>query len=70
MIIKLHPRKCELLKCECMVNGLKCTDMCRLPDCDNQAASILDDKESIDVQGAELKDEIKDELNDDNDYEY
>ena len=26
----------ELPKCECMANELKCTDMCRLPDCDNQ----------------------------------
>ena len=29
-------RKCELHRCECMANWLKCTDMCRLPDCDNQ----------------------------------
>ena len=63
-------RNCELPKCECMVNGLECTDMCRLPDCDNQAASILADKESIDVRGAVLKDEIEDELKDDDDYEY
>ena len=37
--------------------------MCRLSDCDYQAASILDDKESTNVQGAELEDEIKDDLN-------
>ena len=36
----------------------------------NQAASILDDKESSDVQGAELEDEIEHELNDNDDYEY
>ena len=47
-------------------NGRKCTDMCRLPDCDSQAASILDDKESSDVQG----DKIEDEPNDDDDYEF
>ena len=29
-------RKCELAKCECMKMGLRCTDMCRLVDCDNQ----------------------------------
>ena len=29
-------KKCELPKCECMLNGLKCTDMCRLQDCENQ----------------------------------
>ena len=53
-----------------MHGGLKCTDMCRLADCDNQDASILDDKESSDVQGAELEDEIEDELNDADDYEF
>ena len=53
-----------------MANGRKCTDMCRLPDCDDQAASILDDKESSDVQGSELEDEIEDEPNDDDDYEF
>ena len=30
-------KKCELPKCECMANGLKCTDMCRLQNCENQA---------------------------------
>ena len=44
--------------------------MCRLPDCDNQAASILDDKESSDVQGSELEDELEDEPNDGEDYEF
>ncbi len=48
--------KCELPKCECIVNGLKCTDMCRLPDCDNQAASILNDEESSNEQDDELED--------------
>ena len=43
---------------------------CRLPDCDSQAASILDDKESSDVQGSELEDELEDEPNDDDDYEF
>ena len=31
-------RKCSLPKCVCLSNGLKCTDMCRLPDCENQAS--------------------------------
>ena len=30
-------------RCVCMLNGLKCTDMCKLKDCDNQA----DDDDSI-----------------------
>ena len=41
------PRKCELPKCECMVNGLKCTDMCRLSDCENQA-SLSASEENVD----------------------
>ena len=52
------------------MNGRKCTDMCRLPDCDSQAASILDDKESSDVQSSELEDKIEDDLDDDDDYEF
>ena len=28
-----------------MVNGLKCTEMCRLQDCDNQA-DLADDEDS------------------------
>ncbi len=65
------PRNCELPKCECMVNGLKCTEMCRLLDCDNQAASMQNDEESNDEQNNDLDDDDKmeDELND-NDYEY
>lgn len=30
-------KKCALPRCVCMANGLKCTDMCRLRNCDNQA---------------------------------
>lgn len=29
-------RKSDLPKCDCIANGLKCTDMCRLPDCENK----------------------------------
>ena len=41
-------RKCELPRCTCMANGLKCTDMCRLQDCENQA---LVNQEDEDAQG-------------------
>ena len=41
------PKKCTLSKCEYMANGLKCTDMCKLPDCDNQP-STSDSEESAD----------------------
>ena len=37
----------DLLACNCsksvycrIVNGLKCTDMCRVPDCENQASVV------------------------------
>ena len=30
-------KKCALPRYVCMVNGLKCTDMCKLKNCDNQA---------------------------------
>ncbi|KAG0716309.1 hypothetical protein GWK47_009996 [Chionoecetes opilio] len=30
-------RSCELPKCTCLSNGLKCTDMCRLQTCQNKA---------------------------------
>ena len=35
-------RVCELPTCECMVNGLKCTDECRLKDCTNMTDDIED----------------------------
>ena len=30
-------QSCELPKCTCLSNGLKCTDMCRLQTCQNKA---------------------------------
>jgi len=31
------PKHCvSTTKCVCVANGLKCTDMCRQPDCENQ----------------------------------
>lgn len=50
------PRKCALPNCVCMPNGLKWTDMCKLPDCENWA-SILDDEESSDDDVDEDEDE-------------
>jgi hypothetical protein len=32
----LASKICTLPACVCLVNGLKCTDMCRLEDCNNQ----------------------------------
>ena len=42
----------------CLSNGLKCTDMCRLQDCENQASSFeSDDEESADGDIEELTNE-------------
>ena len=50
--------KCSLPKCVCLSNGLKCTDMCRLQDCENQASSFeSDDEESADGDIEELANE-------------
>ena len=50
----------ELSKCECMANGLKCTDMCRVPDCDNQANSMPNDVESSnELEDNEFEDELE-----------
>jgi hypothetical protein len=35
-------RKCDLQNCQCLKNGLRCTDMCRLQTCGNQQ---VDDEE-------------------------
>lgn len=33
-------RSCKLLQCVCLSNGLKCTDLCKLKDCDNQPREL------------------------------
>ena len=35
-------RSCKLPNCVCLSNGLKCTDICTLKDCDNQAVEDVD----------------------------
>ena len=52
------PRSCKLPTCTCLTNGLKCTDMCRLRDCNNRA-----EEEEI------LDDECSDEVDDDDEEE-
>jgi len=41
-------RSCKLPSCSCIVNGLKCTDMCRLQDCTNRPDDDDDDVLSVD----------------------
>ena len=31
-------RKCKVSTCQCLQNGLRCTDMCSLPTCENPQA--------------------------------
>ena len=38
-------RRCVKGKCTCMVNGIKCTDMCSLKTCDNQSLEVVVDEE-------------------------
>ena len=39
-----------------MANGLKCTDMCRLPDCDNQPNQQESEDSADDFDDDELED--------------
>ena len=39
-------RRCKRDSCSCISNGLKCTDRCRLKECDNFAESELVDEDS------------------------
>ena len=41
-------RSCKLPSCSCIVNGLRCTDMCRLQDCTNRPD---DDDDVVSVDG-------------------
>jgi hypothetical protein len=47
---------CSLPKCVRLTNGLKCTEMCRLPDCENQASVDNDDEDRTDDTAEELDD--------------
>ena len=51
-------RKCTLPKCECLANGLKCTEMCKLTTCDNQM-NLLEESED-EQENAESSDEDED----------
>jgi len=57
------PRSCKLPTCTCLTNGLKCTDMCRLRDCNNRAEEeeILDDECSDEVDDDEEEEEGEEE---------
>ena len=46
-VLKLMSCKCVSAcrepNCPCLANGLRCTDMCKLQDCDNQAEDLESD---------------------------
>ena len=48
-------RSCKLLNCICLLNGLKCTDMCTLKDCNNESV------EEVEVNIADYSDEEDDD---------
>ena len=52
-------KKCVSPKCVCVVNGLKCTDMCRLQDCENRMLEREDNDE--DEANVEVLDEFEDD---------
>ena len=42
-------RSCKLPSCVCLANGLKCTDICTLKECQNQ----VEDDEEIDLYNSD-----------------
>ena len=55
-------RSCKSPKCSCITNGLKCTDMCKLRNCENR----LDEEEPEDPADCQEDDYSIDE---DQDYD-
>jgi len=50
-------KKCVVPNCECLANGLKCTNVCRLSDCENQAVAA--DEENMDCRDEKLEDDFE-----------
>ena len=46
-------KNCQLPSCQCMVNGLKCTEACKLQTCGN----MKDDDDSLDSDSSDSDDE-------------
>ena len=44
-------RSCQLPTCSCLANGLKCTDVCKLLDCDNRGEDSVEEFVSDDSDG-------------------
>ena len=42
-------RSCKLPNCSCLVNGLKCTDMCKLLDCENRQEDTIEEALTDDI---------------------
>ena len=45
-------KKCIAPKCVCVTNGLRCTDMCRLAECENQG-SVQEIEIAVDDNGVD-----------------
>ena len=49
-------KQCNLPKCQCLSNGLKCSPACRLKTCGNMAEEDNDETASLDRSDDEDKD--------------
>lgn len=54
-------KSCKLPTCSCLVNGLKCTDMCRLQDCTNRKDDDDDDDDVLVSDESDDEDEDTEE---------
>ena len=46
-------RSCKLPACSCLSNGLRCTDMCKIRTCDNQAPDFSDKEPEVELTDSE-----------------
>ena len=53
------PKVCHPVKCECIENGLKCTEACKLQTCSNMAAEDEEDNVNIDTSDDDEEDRVK-----------
>ena len=58
LLLCKYSRRCKLPECQCMGNGLKCTNLCKLHTCDNQPQQEDVDTKitEIDLTGSETGD--------------
>ena len=50
-------RRCTVGDCTCLRNGLKCTDVCKVKDCDNSVQGELADDDDVDDNEIDAEEE-------------